>query len=349
MKILVVNNAAPFIRGGAEMLADELVRRLGAVPGVDAELLRIPFRWEPAERIVEEILIHRQLRLFNADRVIGLKFPAYLIPHSHKTLWILHQFRQAYDLHENGQSNIERDDRGAKIIDTVKRADQECFQSSRAIFTISPITHGRLKRFNNVDSQVLYHPLNDPELFSGGEYGDYLFAGGRVGWGKRQHLLVEAMRLSKSTPRLVIAGPPESSAYAEQLTSLVQRYDLGNRVDLKLGFYERSVIANWVNGALACVATPFDEDSLSYVAMEAFAAGKAVLTTDDAGGLLEIVMNNSTGIVTSADAQSIAAGLDRLSSNREQTRSLGRLANALWRKKSINWETTLERLLEATA
>jgi hypothetical protein len=49
MKVLVVNNAAPFVRGGAEELADHLVRELNATKGVEAELMRIPFRWEPAE------------------------------------------------------------------------------------------------------------------------------------------------------------------------------------------------------------------------------------------------------------------------------------------------------------
>jgi len=96
MKVLVVNNAAPFIRGGAEELADQLVLRLNATAGVEAELLRIPFRWEPADCIVEQILLNLKLQLYEVDRVIGLKFPAYLIPHSKKVIWLLHQFRQAW-------------------------------------------------------------------------------------------------------------------------------------------------------------------------------------------------------------------------------------------------------------
>ena len=40
------------------------------------------------------------------DRVIALKFPAYLVPHRQKVLWILHQYRQAYDLWDAGKSNI---------------------------------------------------------------------------------------------------------------------------------------------------------------------------------------------------------------------------------------------------
>ena len=40
---------------------------------------------------------------------------------------------------------------------------------------------------------VLYPPLLDEEKFVGGDYGDYIFAGGRIGPGKRQHLLIEAI------------------------------------------------------------------------------------------------------------------------------------------------------------
>jgi glycosyltransferase involved in cell wall biosynthesis len=345
MNILVLNNAAPFIRGGAEMLADELVRRLNGIDGVEAELLRIPFCWTPAERVVEEILLHRQFRLFNVDRVIAIKFPAYLIPHPNKVLWLMHQFRQAYDLYEGGQSHIPNDARGAELISIIKEADYQCFTSSKKIFTNSPVTQRRLRKYNNVAGEVLYHPLNDPELFTGGRYGDYFFAGGRIGPGKRQHLLLEAMRFAGSDVRLLIAGPPESSAYADQLVGLIERYDLSSRIELRLGFHDRSQIVSWVNDALACIAIPFDEDSLSYVAMEACAAAKAVLTTDDAGGVLGIIRHGHTGVVTKADPHSLAAALDKMANHRNRTRELGDSARSAWRKMNINWETTIERLL----
>jgi glycosyltransferase involved in cell wall biosynthesis len=153
------------------------------------------------------------------------------------------------------------------------------------------------------------------------------------------------MRLTDTKTRLVIAGPPESPVYADQLRQLVEQYDLSSRIELKLGFHDRSAIAEWINGALACVAVPFDEDSLSYVAMEACAAAKAVLTTKDAGGLLGIVIDGQTGIVVDPDPPSIAAGLDKLSHHRDQTQSRGHSAQAAWKKMNINWKSTIERLL----
>ncbi len=124
MKVLVVNNMAPFIRGGAEELADHLVANLQRTKGVSAELLRIPFSWEPYDRVIEEMMLCRMMELYWVDRVIALKFPAYLIPHSRKTLWLLHQYRQAYDLFDRGQSHIPNDQRGNVVRDLVRSADE---------------------------------------------------------------------------------------------------------------------------------------------------------------------------------------------------------------------------------
>src|SRR5438309_11524786 len=97
MKIAVVNNCVPFLRVGAEYLPDATVRKLNEF-GHEAVLVRIPFTWDPPERIAENMLACRLLRLPNVERVVAFKFPAYFVPHENKVLWLLHQFRQAYDL-----------------------------------------------------------------------------------------------------------------------------------------------------------------------------------------------------------------------------------------------------------
>ena len=50
MKILVANNCVPFVRGGAEHLAEALTQKLNEF-GHQAMLVRIPFRWEPPTKI----------------------------------------------------------------------------------------------------------------------------------------------------------------------------------------------------------------------------------------------------------------------------------------------------------
>ena len=347
MKVLVVNNAAPFIRGGAEELADRLVRELNATSGIEAELLRIPFRWEPAECIADQILLNLNLRLYQVDRVIALKFPAYLIPHDCKVLWLLHQFRQAYDLYDSGMSHLCDHQSGKQIVQMVHAADDRCFAECRAIYTNSPVTQSRLRKYNGFDSDVLYPPLLDEEKFVGGDYGEYIFAGGRIGPGKRQHLLIEAIAALRASPSLIIAGPLDDPDYGVHLQKLVAQHDCADRVDLRFGFQTRHEIARLVKGSIACAYVPIDEDSLGYVTMEAFSAGKCVITTSDSGGVLEIVRQHETGFVSDAAAQSIAKSISQIGENRHMAIELGRAAKALLASKGLSWQNTVARLLSA--
>ena len=344
MNLLVLTNAAPFIRGGAEELAENLVSNLCARRGVQAELIRIPFQWEPATQLIQQILLNKNLRLANVDRVIAMKFPAYLIPHENKMIWLMHQYRQAYDLDREGMTNIPATEEGNKIRDAIRAADNACFAEARQIYTISPVVSARLKQFNSVRSRVLHHPLNEPELFQGGEYNNYVFAGGRVGEGKRQHLLVESMRYVKSGIKLIVAGPIETTAYAARLHRSIQNHDLADRVELRLSFLPRSDLAELVNNARACASIPIDEDSMSYVAMEAFAAKKCVITATDSGGLLEIVKTNETGFVVPPDPVQIAATFDQVA-REKHARELGRAARNLWDRLDITWVSRIDQLL----
>ena len=344
MKILVVNNMAPFIRGGAEDLADHLVANLQRTKGVSAELLRIPFAWEPYDRIIDEVMLCRMMELYRVDRVIGLKFPAYLIPHDHKTLWLLHQYRQAYDLFDRGKSHIPDNERGHVIRDLVRNADDTCFTTAHRIFVNSGTTQERLKRYNGFASTVLPPPLNDPEVFANLSTGDYIFAGGRVNAGKRQHLLIEAVKLCRSDVRLIIGGPPDTPADAARLHE-VAGTALNGKVELDLGFLERPKLAAYVNNALACAYLPLDEDSAGYVTMEAFQAEKPVITVSDAGGVLDIVNDGVTGVVVEPTPEALADAMDRLYLDRRQTEQFGRAGRDLWARKNISWANTVERLL----
>ncbi len=345
MKILVVNNMAPFIRGGAEQLADHLVANLQRTKGVSAELLRIPFAHDPYDRVVEEIMLCRMMELSWVDRVIGLKFPAYLIPHEHKTLWLLHQYRQAYDLFDRGHSHIPANESGNALRDLVRTADDACFHAAQRIFVNSGTTQDRLKRYNGFSSTILPPPLNDPEAFTNLSTGDYIFAGGRVNSGKRQHLLIEAMKLCRTSVRLVVGGPPDTPADAARLRETAAHAGLDGRVILDLGFLDREKLAGYVGNALGCVYLPVDEDSIGYVTMEAFQSEKPVLTVTDAGGLLEIVHDGVTGLVVEPTAQALANAMDRLFLEPRQAEKLGRAGRDLWTGKHITWPNTVERLL----
>jgi glycosyltransferase involved in cell wall biosynthesis len=343
MKILVLNNMVPFIRGGAELLATQLVRHLRR-QGHEAELMRIPFRWDPVERIYDEILACRMMRLFNVDRVIGLKFPAYLIPHPRKTLWLVHQYRQAYDLAHSPSSNLPDDTRGQNVQQAIVSADRECFAHTESIYAISRVVQERLAKFNGFPAKVLHPPLEDAEIFRPTGEENYLFCGGRINSAKRQHLVVEAMRHVRSDVRLLIAGPADSPADAQRLLSLIDRHRLSDRVQVELGFHPRERLAAWVNSSLACAIVPHEED-YGYVTLEAFYAGKPVITTTDAGGVLEFVANRVNGLVAMPDARSLAQAIDELATNPQSRRHWGEAARTSIHERKINWPETVKRLV----
>jgi glycosyltransferase involved in cell wall biosynthesis len=344
MKVLIVNNMAPFLWGGAEELAVNLEKNI-ILAGHQAEVLRLPFQWEPASRIPSQMLMVRAMELFNVDHVIALKFPAYLIRHPKKTLWLVHQYRQAYDLFDVGQTNLPAGEQGEQLRTVIRNADDESFQECRHIYTISEVTRQRLAKYNGLHAEALIPPINDPELFGGGNAGDYIFAGGRINNMKRQYLLLEAMQHASLETKLIIAGPPDGPEDAARLVSAVERLGLADRVKLDLRYMPRATYADYVNGAAAVAYLPYDEDSLGYVTVEAAQAGKALITVSDSGGVLGLAKHGETGWVTRPEAPALAAAMGAVFKHRQKTLEYGAAARALWLSMGINWSNTVEKLL----
>lgn len=342
MKVLVASTMAPFVWGGAEELAVHLVRHL-EMAGHEAELLRIPFSWEPAHRIPSQMVMLRMMELSNADRVIGLKFPAYLIRHHEKVLWLVHQYRQAYDMWDAGATNLPGDETGQSLRRVIANADLASFDECRSIFTISDIVQQRLKHYSGVDSEILRAPLNDPELFPGGVDDGYIFAGGRINSMKRQRLLIESVAAAAPEVRVVVAGPPDSPADADALRRTVERLGLQDRVALDLRFLPRRDYASYVCRASAVAYIPVNEDSFGYVAMEAATAGKAIITAKDSGGVLSLVRDGVTGWVAEADAAHLGQALSE-AMTKHHASARGAAARETWMSLGISWERTVERL-----
>jgi glycosyltransferase involved in cell wall biosynthesis len=342
MNILIVSTLVPFAHGGAEELAIHLSRNLQNV-GHNAEVMRIPFVWTPYERLVDEIAIARSIRVPNVDLLIALKFPAYLIPHDNKVIWLLHQFRQAYDLFDAQQSHIPRTSRGDQIREMIKRADEMAFAEAKSLFAISNAAK-RLTKYHNIIAPVLSAPLNDPELFLGGEPRGYIFAGGRIGAAKRQPLLIEALQHAPKA-RLVVAGSPSSPGAKEELEALAHRCGVSDRVTFEVRMLNRFEIASAVNHSIASAYVPIDEDSVGYVTLEAFQASRPVITTSDSGSVLEIVRHGDTGLVCDPTPQSLGAAMSRLYEEPGLSDAMGRRAKNVLVGLNLTWPDTIAKML----
>jgi glycosyltransferase involved in cell wall biosynthesis len=347
MRVVIATVQVPFVRGGAEILADQLLNALRS-EGHEAEIVAVPFKWYPAERILDHVLACRLLDVTEStgtpvDRLIGLKFPAYFMPHPHKVLWLLHQHRTAYDLWDHPLGDLIRFPNGAQIRDAIREADGRLLPQARRIFTISGNVSQRLKAFCGIDSIPLYHPPQHAEQFYCAAAGEYLFFPSRLAPLKRQPLVLEALAKTLQPVRVRFAGAAESPAYAEELQSLARRLHVEQRVEWLGPVTEEEKRALYAH-ALGIIFPPLDED-YGYVTLEAMLAAKPVITCADSGGPLEFVRCGETGLIAQATPEALAEALDTLWADRDQAKAMGEAGRAHYESLGISWPMVVQRLL----
>ena len=343
MKIAILNNCVPFLRGGAEHLADALAAKL-AEYGHQPLLVRVPFRWEPPQKIIDHMLACRLLRLPNVDRAIALKFPAFYVPHPNKIFWLLHQFRQAYDLWGTRFQGLPDTADGRAIRDVIVQADNSYLPEARKIYTNSRVTSDRLKKFNGLDSEVLYPPLLSHSQYLCGEYGDYIFCPGRINATKRQRLLAESMQFCRTPVALLVAGKTETAGDAEAIQALAGRSGMEKRIRFIDRFIAESEKVEWFSQSLGCAYIPYDEDSYGYVTLESYLSRKPVITCTDSGGTDALVKDGVTGHRVAPEPRALAAAMDQLYADKQKARNMGEAGYALVQSLRINWDNVVEKL-----
>jgi len=345
MKIAIVNVQAPFVRGGAEYLADSLAQKLEE-RGHQVATVRIPFKWYPPETLLDHVVGFRMLRIQsgNPDLVIALKFPAYTLAFPHKKVWLLHQFRQAYELWGTAHQAFSNTPEGRRVRDMIIQADNLSLREAKELYTNSRIVARRLQQYNGITADgVLYPPLLRPEIFRCADFGDYFFYPSRLNTMKRQALAIEAMRFVRSGFRLVLAGKADQDLYLDELQSLVQQHGLQDRVTL-LGWISDEQKADLMAHCYAALYIPYEEDSYGYVTLEAFHSGKPVLTLRDSGGTDEIITHGENGLILPPTPEALAAGMEELWASRQRTEEMGQAAQATIERYQIHWDHILERL-----
>jgi glycosyltransferase involved in cell wall biosynthesis len=347
MKILITTVQVPFIRGGAEILAEGLRDALRS-EGHEAEIVAIPFKWYPPERILDQILACRLLDITEStgmtiDRVIGLKFPAYFIPHPNKVLWLVHQHRTAYDLWDHTLSDLILFPNGSQIRRAIREADARLLPEAKKIFAISRNVADRLKRYCAIDSIPLYNPPQHAAHFYCAAAEDYFFFPSRVTPTKRQALVLEALAETHRSVRVRFAGPVDHPSYGEALKTQAKSLKVHDRVEWLGSLTEEEKRRQYAH-ALGVVFPPINED-YGYVTLEAMLSSKPVITCVDSGGPLEFVRTDETGLVAESTSKALAAAMDTLWENRAQAKSMGQAGRALYDRYKISWHEVVERLL----
>ncbi len=348
MRLLIVTTQVPFVRGGAELLSEGLFRAICAA-GHEANIVAIPFKWYPPERILDHMLACRLLDLSEScgqvvDMVIALKFPAYLIPHPHKVMWLLHQHRTAYDLWDTKYSDLIHYPNGLQIREAIINADNKVFKESKKNFTIAGNVSKRLKKFNEVDSIPLYHPpQNSDLLYCENTEENYFFFPSRLTTIKRQSLVIEALAETINPVKILFAGKPDHDEYINYLMNLAQTLQVTDKAIFLNEISEDEKIRYYAK-AIGVIYPPFDED-YGYVTLEAMLASKPVITCTDSGGSLEFVRHQETGLVTESNAKALAHAMDNLWENRTWAKSLGNSGRDFYDSLNITWSNVAQKLI----
>ena len=329
----------PFVRGGAEVMADNLVSALRS-RGHEAELVTVPFKWYPGSRVLDQAFLWRLLDLTESDgrpinRVIATKFPAYCVRHPNKVAWVLHQFRQAYDYDrtELGQFSESPEDRATRR--AVARLDSVALGEARRVFATSQNVADRLARFNGIEAEVLPHPPQALPYRTADSEG-FLLSVNRLDRAKRIDLLISAVR-SDPALRAVIVGEGPDRERLEQLA-----VGLNGQVEFA-GTVDGDRLADLYARCLAVYYAPVDED-FGMVPFEAFLSGKPVVTTSDAGGPLEVVRDRETGIVVAPDPAELARACAYLGGHVDEAKALGRAGQAV--AERVTWDACVDALLQ---
>lgn len=346
MKIAIVNSMQPFVYGGAEFLANSLKDKLFEY-GHEAQVIRFPFAWHPADSILDGILAARMTKLVNVDMMVGLKFPAYLIPHFNKRLWLLHQFRQAYDFEGTDYDIFTPDKTSQQIKKAIIAADNEYLRPLEGkIFTNSYVVSERLMKYNQIKSEVLFPPLIDEKIFRYEEVGDYIFYPSRVNYTKRQYLTVEAMQYVKTNVKLLLAGVGDSESDEKFIFEKIEKLGLKDKVTYLNRFISQQEKADYFSKCLGGIYIPYDEDSYGYVTLECIQSEKPVISCYDSGGTDIVVKDNLNGYMTESTPQALAQAMDKLYQNKNNAIEMGKNGILLLEELGISWEAVIGRLLQ---
>ena len=382
MKVaLLAPSPVPFMVGGAEAAWSGLYRELSGRSGIEAELLKLP---SPERSLPEVMASYEQwyrLPVDQFDRVVAGKYPAWMVRHPDKVIYLLHPLRGLYDTYP---AHLPRDPgrRAPGPVRRLVRLAQSLGKGAEPaeVFAAWDDTRSLLGEehpayaFPGPLARVLVHAL-DTWAMGPPRARRWLAISDTVR--RRPGYLPTGVPTAVAVPPPDLAGLHRSADQAFFFTA--SRLDPPKRIDLIIDAYRRTtttlplVIAGvgpdesrlkqaaagdpriqWVGRlsaedladhyarALAVVFTPQDED-LGLITLEAFASATPVVTVSDSGGPTEFVVDGETGRVTAPDPAVLAQALDDLAADPALAARLG--AAAAERVSAITWSAAADAVL----
>ena len=205
MRIAVCAPQVPFVRGGAEIMADTLVAELRAREH-EAELVTIPFKWYPGTRVLDQAFLWRLLDLTESDGR-----PIDLVRRDEVPLLLSSATRTSASgcctssgrptsstepIWASSPKNPLTGRCGARSNVWTGIALGE----AKRLFATSRNVAERIERSTGLAAEVMPHPPQELPYRNDG-YGDFVLSVGRLDRAKRNDLLLEAAALDPGAPR----------------------------------------------------------------------------------------------------------------------------------------------------
>jgi glycosyltransferase involved in cell wall biosynthesis len=339
--ICVCGTQVPFTSGGAELLVANLVEALREADH-RVETVLLPTAWD-RDRILDAATAWRMVPL-DFELAITLNFPSYFARHPRKVAWLLHQHRAAYDALGQPWSDFGLDDVSLEMHRALVEWDTAALAEAERRYAFSGVVGDRLARFNGLEAASLLHPPPLADRLHEGPFGDEVVCVTRLEANKRPDLFVEAFAQVTGPVKGALLG---KGSRLEPLRTIAAEHAAegrGRPVEV-VGFVDDDALIERLANARAVVYPPFDED-YGYATLQAFLAGKPVITTPDSGAVLEWVEHEETGLITDGTAAGMAEAIDRLADDADLAARLGAAGRA--RAAALSWQTVVSTLVGAS-
>lgn len=344
MRIVLASSFVPFVNGGARFIVEWLEQHL-VEHGHQVERFYLPFI-EHQDHILEQMLAYRMMSIEDhSDLLVTFRPPAHVLRHPRKVVWFIHHIRSFYDLADTVHRGFANTMKGRAVRDALVDVDTTTILEAEKVFTNSQVVADRLKKFNGVRATPLYPPVFQPERFRNDGYGDEIVVFCRVEAHKRQALLIEAMRHTKTGVRLRLCGVSSNPAYDAEILKLIRGSVAADRIAFDNRWISEEEKAEKLAPALAAAYLPVDEDSYGYPSLEAAHSRKAVITTSDSGGVLEFVEDGRNGFVAEPTPEAVAHAMDRLHADRAMAARMGEASHERLRELKIDWNHVVESIV----
>lgn len=343
MRVLIATTYVPFGPPGLDLAAERLVQEMRNLDH-DVDVVRVPFR-TGCETLIDRMLGLRCLDVTESggnriDRLVALGFPAYVIPHPAKAVWLTSYSPEGCapwaDTCDQTSDHTSKSFSGTRA--QVSQSDRLFLGESRRVVVATRSLAECLHQRVGLIADVAYLPptrLATPPADI--KQGDYLVCPIDALSTTRQRLVHEAMTRATGSYLLRVVVKPRHMRDAGSWS------DLGERVQVS-EVEQEDELERLIRGSRGLVYVPEHESQWTTALLYALEARVPVITTTDAGAPREIIRHQETGLVVEAFAPVLADAMSGLARDATRAARLGKAAYAAMERADVTWHHAAELL-----